>query len=112
MNLYQRILGTPFVYEWVRPLAVGGIDMSPLYRRLGPTSGAVVLDVGCGTGSSMNYLTDFEGYVGVDTDPVAVDFARKRYGSRPRVRFEERLVTEKDIEAIAPTHVVLAGLLH
>ena len=39
MNLYQRVLGTPFVYNHVRPLVVGGIDWTPFYERVGSQAG-------------------------------------------------------------------------
>ena len=70
MNLYQRVLGTPFVYNLVRPFAVGGIDMSPFYDRVQASAADVVLDVGCGTGDALRYLTDFARYEGIDTDEI------------------------------------------
>jgi SAM-dependent methyltransferase len=112
MSLRQRLLGAPFVYNHLRPAAVGGIDMSPLYQRVNAGRRAVVLDIGCGTGDALRYLTGFEQYVGVDTDEVAIAFANKRFGSRTAVRFECRRVTAADVTRLNPTHVVMAGLLH
>jgi SAM-dependent methyltransferase len=111
MRLYQRILGHPFVYERVRPLVVGGIDWSPLYQRLGAVAGDVILDVGCGTGIALDYVHEFSKYVGYDTDPVAIDFARKRHGG-PDVTYVCAEVTADQIVRIQPTRIVLAGLLH
>jgi len=110
-SLYQRILGHPFVYEQVRPAVVGRIDMAPLYRRL-EGKRHTILDVGCGTGDALRYLTDFDAYVGYDTDPVALRFARNKYGARADVRFEEGLIDAAQIAELRPTAVVLAGLLH
>lgn len=112
MSLHQKLLGMPFVYNHVRPLVVGGIDMGPIYRRLEATSGATVLDIGCGTGNALEYLDSFERYVGMDTDPIAIQAAQQRYGGRPGVTFSSRPCTEADVEALQPTHVVMAGLLH
>lgn len=111
-SLYHRILGSPFVYEQVRPRVVGGIDMGPLYRRLHGGAERVVLDVGCGTGDALRYLEGFERYVGVDTDPVAISFAKKRAAGRPNVTFESRFLEDADVREIAPTGVVLSGVLH
>jgi SAM-dependent methyltransferase len=111
MGLYDRVLGNPFVYNYVRPFVVG-VDFSPLYEMLQATSGAVVLDVGCGTGDALNHLRGFERYVGVDVDDNALAFARKKHGSRPNVSFENKIVGDDDLRAISPTHVVLGGLLH
>jgi SAM-dependent methyltransferase len=110
-SLYQRVLGHPFVYNQVRPRVLGGIDMTPLYERL---RGArhTILDVGCGTGDALRYLTDFDEYVGYDTDPVAVDYMRQTYGHMPHVRIEHGLVTAREVKEIAPTAAILAGVLH
>lgn len=112
VSFYQRLLGTPFVYNRVRPLAVGGIDMSPFYRRVGATPDAVVLDVGCGTGDALRYLHEFRSYLGVDTDPVAIRFAEQRFGTQPHVAFECRHCKDEDIQRLQPTDVLLCGVLH
>ncbi len=112
LALYRKILGHPFVYDQVRPRVVGGIDMRHLYERLGADGRKVVLDVGCGTGDALKHLTELDGYLGIDTDPIAVDAARARYGHRPNVRFECRLLLPEDVETLAPTGVVLSGVLH
>jgi SAM-dependent methyltransferase len=112
MNLYQRVLGTPFVYNRVRPVAVGGIDMTPFYDRVEAAPGDVILDVGCGTGDALRYLTGFARYEGIDTDEVAIGFARKAYGEREHVTFKCQLCTVDDVAQIQPTRVLLCGLLH
>ena len=112
MNLYQRALGTPFVYNQVRPLVVGGIDMSPFYDRVQATSEDVVLDVGCGTGDALKYLEGFARYEGIDTDEVAIGFARANYGTRPNVSFSCQMCRTEDVVKIQPSAVLLCGLLH
>jgi SAM-dependent methyltransferase len=112
MNLYQRLLGTPFVYEHVRPIAVGGIDMTSFFARVDAGADDVVLDVGCGTGDALRYLTRFARYEGFDPDAAAISFARKRYGERPHVSFHCQPCTTDDIARIRPTCVVVCGLLH
>ncbi len=112
LGLYRKLLGHPFVYDQVRPRVVGGIDMGPLYRGLDGEAARSVLDVGCGTGDALNHLSGYERYLGIDTDPIAIAAARARHGAKPNVRFEERLLEERDIDELAPTGVVLAGVLH
>jgi SAM-dependent methyltransferase len=111
-DLYDRILGMPFVYDRVRPMVVGGIDMSSVYDRAETTQDDLVLDIGCGTGDALRYLTTFRRYVGLDVDERAVDLARRRYGQRPGVSFEARLMRESDAVELEPTVVTLMGLLH
>lgn len=112
MSLYRRIVGHPIVYEYVRPLVVGGIDMSPAYRRLDPGPEAAIVDIGCGTGDALKHLDTFASYLGFDTDPNAIEYARARYASRPHVRFECRPCTTEDLVQLSPTHVSMIGLLH
>ena len=111
-GLLKRLLGHPFVYDQVRPRVVGGIDMKRLYELLGDEGRRAVLDVGCGTGDALKHLTGVEQYLGVDTDPVAIDAARARFGDRPNVRFECRHLHAADVVDFAPTGVVLSGVLH
>jgi len=112
MKLVERVLGHPWVYEHVRTLAVGGIDMSSAYRLLDCDERTVLLDVGCGTGDALSYLGRFAEYIGVDTDPVAVEHARTRYPGRANVRFECRPCNPDDFSARHVSHVSLVGLLH
>ncbi|MBL8419787.1 MAG: class I SAM-dependent methyltransferase [Dechloromonas sp.] len=112
MSLYNRLLGTPFVYNYIRPLAVGGIDMSRVYARLGADRTSSILDVGCGTGDALRHIAHYQNYLGVDTDPIAVRYAQQLHGGRPQTRFAARLLGREDIAESSPTHVILAGLLH
>lgn len=112
MSIYGRILGSPFVYNFVRPLVVGGIDMSPLYASLEVSERDVVVDVGCGTGDALNYLESFSSYWGFDIDEIAVSYAKERFADKKNVTFQKRLLGANEIDQIKPTRVVLAGLLH
>lgn len=104
------MMGHPFVYDVIRPLAVGGVDLSPLYNQI-RNPDAVILDVGCGTGSALRYLRQFRSYLGMDTDPVAIEHARSRYASE-RVSFSTQICTPDDVRRLQPSVVVLAGVLH
>jgi SAM-dependent methyltransferase len=86
--------------------------MAPVYAALECKPDDVVLDIGCGTGVALNHLGAFSNYLGIDTDPVAIAAARRHHGGRANARFECKLCTPEDIQALKPSLVVLAGLLH
>lgn len=112
MAVLDRVLGTPWVYEYIRPLAAGGIDYSRAYERLRCDERSVVLDLGCGTGDALRYLRAFDSYLGIDTDERAIRYAKTRWAERKNAEFESRLCTPEDIRSVAPTHVAMMGLLH
>jgi SAM-dependent methyltransferase len=114
VSLKDTILGIPFVYNVLRPLAVGGIDMDQVLSPLKVEATDAVVDVGCGTGIALEHLPPFARYVGFDTDRRALDAARKRAARRAqeRIEFRERRLERADIEDLAPQVVILAGLLH
>lgn len=112
MNLHQKLLGLPFVYDRVRPLVIGGHDISPFYEALELGSDDILLDLGCGTGDALKYVHTFARYAGFDTDPVAIEAAKSRYQGRPNVSFVCKPCMAEDVRALAPTVVVMSGLLH
>jgi SAM-dependent methyltransferase len=112
MSFYDRVLGIPFVYTRIRPLVVGGVDMTPSYVNLDVQPDDVVVDVGCGPGEALKYLDRFRALHGFDTDETAISFARKLAADRPNVTFEARALTAGDLAAINPTRVMMNGLLH
>ncbi|HET9954234.1 MAG TPA: class I SAM-dependent methyltransferase [Polyangiaceae bacterium] len=112
MNLRNKILGHPFVFDYVRPLVTGGIDMSPAYERLECGPDSVVLDIGCGTGDALKHLPTVKRYEGYDIDPAAIAIAQKRAAGRPHIEFRGRLCMPEDVALLQPTEVALVGLLH
>jgi SAM-dependent methyltransferase len=104
-------MGIPFVYNTIRPLVVG-IDMTPVYQSLEVGPDDVVVDIGCGTGDALNYLTDFRAYHGFDTDPIAIANAQARFRQRPNVHFMCKSLTGDDLAQLRPTRLSMNGLLH
>lgn len=113
-KLRGKILGHPFVYEKIRPFAVGGIDMSPSYSALRLDAQSVVMDVGCGTGDALRYIPAVGAYHGFDTDAIALQHAQRRARDRgmANAHFHSRIVTPADFATIRPTALVLSGILH
>lgn len=109
---YQKLMGHPFVYDRLRPWVVGGIDMTAFYESLESEAADVIVDVGCGTGDALRYLSSFKAYYGFDIDARAIETARSRAAGRPNVTFDARAVTAEDLAELQPSLVILAGLLH
>jgi SAM-dependent methyltransferase len=109
---YQKVMGIPFVYNNVRPLLLGGLDLSPFYEEVQATESDTILDIGCGTGNALDYLRDFASYTGFDTDKVAIEAARRTPQALQNVTFHECECTAADVQSIRPTQVILCGVLH
>jgi SAM-dependent methyltransferase len=111
VNLYKHIIGNHWVYDRVRPWFLGGLAFHPLFDwlRVGPDD--VVLDVGCGTGMALHYLTAFQSYHGFDIDAKRLEVLKARHPD-PAVHVHAGPVTEDDLRRIRPSRVILAGLLH
>jgi len=111
-KFYQKIMGKPLVYDYLRPLFLGGITVKPAYDWLNPVDNEVILDVGCGTGVALSYLTGFSQYHGFDTDEIALAALKERYGNVSNVNIYNRHVTQSAVEQINPHKVLMMGLLH
>jgi SAM-dependent methyltransferase len=58
------------------------IFLRVLSRYLAPRKTALILDVGCGTGTTLGYLSPYGQGVGVDIEQSALEYARRRGVSR------------------------------
>jgi SAM-dependent methyltransferase len=98
-NLFQRLVGghkarTRFLQEYV-----------------GPFPGARVLDIGCGTGTIVEYLPATTQYVGFDANPHYIAYARKKYPTRGS------FLSQRVTDPLAGTHtefdrVLAKSILH
>jgi SAM-dependent methyltransferase len=117
VSLKDRILGLPFVYDVVRPMVVGGIEMGQVVAPLAVRPSDVVVDVGCGTAVTLQHLPAFKRYIGFDTDERALSAAERRKqelggGDGGRVEFRNATLDAAAVRELAPDVVILAGLLH
>ncbi len=111
-TIYQKILGIPFVYDKVRPALLGGLDLGPFYDQVPATNEDTILDIGCGTGNALDYLDRVASYVGFDTDPLAIDAARRKWKAADYARFSVGECQPSHVRQIEPTRVLLCGVLH
>jgi SAM-dependent methyltransferase len=78
----RSVLSLPYAYELFARL-IGGRRARARFvsDHLRAEPQARVLDVGCGTGSLLEYLPDVR-YVGLDLSPEYVEYARARFAGR------------------------------
>ena len=82
MAVIRRMLESPAVFHLLNGVLgrLNDVNVRCLRRALQPKASSRVLDVGCGTG---RYATLWAcRYVGVDSDPAYLRFARRQYGDR------------------------------
>lgn len=111
MGLYDRILGSGWIYERLRPALLGGGPAGEVFSWLGDTAGDVIIDVGCGTGLGFDRLRGFAEYHGFDTDARALEGFRQK-GLAGNVHLYNGEVTPGDLDRIRPGKAVLTGILH
>ncbi len=108
-DLKDRFLALPWVYDTLRPLAIGLISYEEIARFSRVDETDRVLDLGCGTGQLVPFLRCCE-YLGVDTDGSAL--ARARRFSGPNIRFIEGDSWDEECRKLNPTVVLMIGLVH
>lgn len=105
----NRVLATPWVYDMVRPLVVGGLDLAAQARFCDTQSSDRIFDLGCGTARLVGHL-HFQSYLGADLDPVAL--ARAARMASNRVRFFAGDAWDDELRALNPTCVLMIGVVH
>jgi SAM-dependent methyltransferase len=105
----NRFLALPWIYDHLRPLIVGGIDLHGLaaFCSIGPSDR--VFDLGCGTAQLLKYLR-CEQYLGVDLDLAALRRA-SRFAS-PNIRFLPGDGWDTAFRELSPTVALLIGVVH
>ena len=107
---YKAILGIPWIFRKLRRYVLGGFDFSPIYKALEIRQDDVVMDIGCGTGESIEHLSDFAEYHGFDIDERAINFFQRR--KKSKMYLYNRTFEKEDMTRIKPDKVIMIGLLH
>jgi hypothetical protein len=114
MSLYQAIMGHPWVYNYLRPAMLGGVNYTLGYSQLQPSLDDVILDFGCGYGDALRYIRVFKEYHGFDIDHRAIEHIKRAYGTEfnSHIHTYARTLNLDDVLRIKPTRVIIAGALH
>jgi SAM-dependent methyltransferase len=83
MDLFQRLLGVPRVFDLFQQLV--GAPRSKAHfvtEHVRARAGERILDLGCGTGAILEFLPPGIEYVGVDLHPGYLELGRTRLGGR------------------------------
>jgi SAM-dependent methyltransferase len=109
LQLKDRFLATPWVYDCLRPFVVGGIDHAELARFCRVRPDDRVFDLGCGTGQMVPHL-GCAAYLGADLDRKAIERAARYAG--PHVRFVCGDQWDAPLSNLRPTLVLMIGVVH
>lgn len=109
IELKDRVMGIPWVYDTLRPLVIGYIDHEALARFCAVVPTDRVFDLGCGTAQLFPYLK-CQRYLGVDLDAQALQRAR-RFTSQ-NARFMQGDSWDNAYRELDPTVVLMMGLVH
>jgi cyclopropane fatty-acyl-phospholipid synthase-like methyltransferase len=80
---FRAVLNNPHVYNcWVNLLGAKRAKVDFVENYLKADDGCRVLDVGCGTGSQLEFFSDTVRYTGIDISEEYVEHAKEKYGER------------------------------
>lgn len=110
---WRAVLSHPRVYEAVQH-AVGARSWLRRFvqETVKPIPGQTMIDIGCGPAAILNYLPEVD-YCGFDHSEAYIAAAKKRFGSRPGVRFFCADASAFQQFGVGPFEIATAiGLLH
>lgn len=107
--MIKNILNNPTLYHLSQKFFLADNFRKKLLKKLITKKNIDVLDIGCGPGNMINYLS-FNRYFGFDTDKKYIEFAKKKY--LDCIFFCEKF-TKLSLKKISKVDVViLFGVLH
>ena len=114
MKLLDRIISVlrwPAAYRAFQNLVGGSYHRKHLAEHVQPRPGEKVLDIGCGPGDILEFLSDVS-YTGFDLSPEYIEAAKKRYGQRGRFWCSDVGLAAIEQERGTFDLVLATGVLH
>jgi SAM-dependent methyltransferase len=107
-----RWLRVPFLYNLFQEAAgANAVRRSLIRNHVRPKVGDKVIDIGCGTAQIVQYLPEVE-YLGLDTNPTYIAFARRRYGRNGTFVVGDTQSLRGDLRFRDADIVMAIGVLH
>ena len=107
-----RWLRVPFLYNLFQEVAgANAVRRSFIKKHVRPKVGDKVIDIGCGTAQIVPYLPEVE-YLGLDTNPTYIAFARRRYGRNGTFVVGDTQSLRGDLRFRDADIVMAIGVLH
>jgi SAM-dependent methyltransferase len=107
----RSILSSPLVYQILQSVFGGKHERQKFVDRyVRPKPGDRIVDVGCGPGELLHFLSDVH-YVGYDINPRYIAWAKRRHGSRGQ--FISSQFTEMESRKHGPFDIaIVVAVLH
>jgi SAM-dependent methyltransferase len=107
-----RWLKVPFVYNLFQEAAgANAVRRSLVRNHVRPKVGDKLIDIGCGTAQILQCLPEVE-YIGFDTNPTYIGFARRRYGRNGTFVVGDTQYLRGDLRFRDADIVMAIGVLH
>ena len=107
--MIKTILNNPTIYHLSQKIFLADNFRKKLLQKLLTKKNLDILDIGCGPGNMINYLS-FNKYYGFDTDKRYIKYANNKY---PGCNFFCEKFTKSSLKKITKVDVViLFGILH
>jgi len=107
--MIKTVLNNPKIYQLSQKIFLADNFRKKLLQKLLTKKNLDILDIGCGPGNMINYLS-FNKYYGFDTDKKYIKFAKNKY---PVCNFFCEKFTKSSLKKITKVDVViLFGILH
>jgi SAM-dependent methyltransferase len=110
--MLKRLLNSPVIYQSFQEAGgFFGARVKAIAEFLTIEPGVSVLDIGCGPGYILNYISSNVYYVGYDIDQSYIDHANTKFGGRGR--FYCRFFDATAAQELNPVDIVMMnGVLH
>src|SRR5215475_7849831 len=111
----RKALAHPRVYDWFQSLVGAYAWRKAVINQFvngAIHNGGLIIDIGCGTGEVLNYLSQTVEYIGFDRNPNYIAHAAKRYAHRNASFANEQLSADYNLKGRRADFVLAFGLLH